>query len=305
MGLNTSAKSPDVLSKTQVQILRKLAYYSLFSYPLALQDFALESEPELNELVEQGWIAKSGELYALSNNPEDFKRRIEGNELAERAMPKAKKRANFIAQFPFVRGVYISGSLSKGFMTEDGDVDFFVVTKPGRLWLARTMLIAFKKLFLLNSRKFFCMNYFIDTNHLEIEEKNIFTAIELSTLLPICDLGFHQQFANSNTWTEGYIAGSTMGKANQVVKPGGLKKFLEFLLSNWIGSSLDNFFFKLTLNVWEKKFGNFKPKDFELALKSRKYVSKHHPQNFQKKVLEGFEKKITELENLHNIDLSL
>ena len=27
-------------------------------------------------------------------------------------------------------------------MAEDGDIDYFVITEPGRLWIARTLLIA-------------------------------------------------------------------------------------------------------------------------------------------------------------------
>ena len=73
-------------------------------------------------------------------------------------MPKAIKRAKFISKFPYIENVSISGALSKNYYNNDGDIDFFLITQPNRLWIARTLLIIYKKMFLLNSRKYFCVN---------------------------------------------------------------------------------------------------------------------------------------------------
>ena len=43
---------------------------------------------------------------------------------------KATKRARFISRFPYVEGVGISGSLSKGYYDDDGDIDFLLLQKP-------------------------------------------------------------------------------------------------------------------------------------------------------------------------------
>ena len=100
-------------------------------------------------------------------------------------MHKALRNARLIFHFPFTRAIMISGSLSKNYADEASDVDYFIIVKPGRLWIARTLLIIYKRIFLMNSKKYFCVNYFIDEDHLEIEEKNLFTAVELTTLIPI------------------------------------------------------------------------------------------------------------------------
>ena len=85
-------------------------------------------------------------------------------------------------QFPFVRGVFISGSLSKRCAAEKEDVDYFIVTSANRLWIARTIMHLYKKLTYLRGRQDrYCMNYFIDEEALEIKEKNIFTAVEMIT----------------------------------------------------------------------------------------------------------------------------
>ena len=77
----------------------------------------------------------------------------------------------FISKFPYVRAILLSGSISKGYMDKDSDVDYFIITQPNRLWVTRLLLMLFKKIFLFNSRKVFCINYFVDSEKLEIEEK--------------------------------------------------------------------------------------------------------------------------------------
>ncbi len=143
-----------------------------FPYPLQAQEI-LEFLPgkidpgklhhSLEQLVDEGYIYRHGEFYSLKPEPHLVPRRLKGNEAAHRMMQKAHKFSRLIAAFPFVRCVCISGSLSKGFIDEQGDIDYFIITRPGRLWIARSLLIGFKKVFLLNSRKYFCVNYFIDT----------------------------------------------------------------------------------------------------------------------------------------------
>ncbi|MGB0403669.1 MAG: nucleotidyltransferase domain-containing protein [Salibacteraceae bacterium] len=296
------------LSSSVKRAIRCVIYYSLFRYPLRFDELYLsESDKQkMDELVASKKLFGLNNYYSTLEIKDNLERRLQGNKLYDQTIDRAIKRAKFIFQFPFVEGVYISGSMSKGFMTEDGDVDFFIVTKPGRLWLARTILILFKKVFLANSRKFFCLNYFVDSDHLEIEEQNIFTATELITLIPVCDRGVLGEFNQKNQWVKHFYPNANfriplVGEC----KKGFLFQVFESVLKTKIGSWLDKRCMSLTLNVWKKKFGNFKPDDFDLALKSRTYVSKHHPQNFQKKVLTEFEERVNEFEKKHNLDLGL
>jgi hypothetical protein len=222
---------------------------------------------------------------------------LAGNKNAKGYFQKAHQVSKFIGKFPFVRGVYISGSLSKGYMPEDGDIDYFIITKPGRLWLARTLLILYKKIFLLNSRKYFCLNYFIDEDHLEIEEKNRFTAMELSTLIPMYNYPLYKNLWEANGWRAEFFPNAAMHPDEKVhpLKIKGWKNRLEKLLAGKLGEWLDTASMKLTLFFWKRKFDHFDDEQFKVALKSRKFVSKHHPQNFQNRVLKGFEDRLNSI----------
>ncbi|MEI9810645.1 MAG: hypothetical protein WDO16_23755 [Bacteroidota bacterium] len=139
----------------------------------------------LEQLVAEGTIFRIAEFYLLQNDSALVKRRREGNQRAGQLLPKAMRIGRFLSRFPYVRGVGISGSLSKMYADEKADIDFFIITKANRLWIARTFMHLFKKLTFLTGRQhLYCMNYYIDEKALKLGEQNIYTAIETVTLLP-------------------------------------------------------------------------------------------------------------------------
>ena len=310
-------RSEDILNKEPaISVIRTLIYYDVFDYPLSLQEILgnsvlapaerLKLTQILDLLTDRGIVFNIDGYYSLTNDPSKVKARIKGNNKALRWMEKAKWFAGLISRFPYIRGVSVSGSLSKGFLGNDPDIDYFIITQPNRLWLARTFLVAFKKVFLLNSYKYFCINYFIDTESLEIEEQNLFTATEIVTMIPMSGNGLKDEFLNCNGWINKYYPNysKTNNFTLQENKKGPGNSFLEFFLNNSLGDRLDSYFMKITTRHWKKKFGDkFPEEEFRLVFKSNKRISKHHPRNFQKKVLVEFEKRKARLENEMNINL--
>ena len=296
-------------------LLKPLLYFSLFQYPLTEAEIFAFSEvsskeqvnKELEKLVKEQVIYKIDDFYLFENDKSLVKRRLSGNQMAKDIQNKANKVSKLISKFPYVEGVGISGSLSKGYYDDDGDIDFFIITTPKRLWIARTFLIFYKKIFLLNSKKYFCVNYFISTNALEIDEKNRFTATELTTMLPMYGNGSFHSFYEQNKWVNSFLPNKTvaegLSKLNPVKKP-LFTKVAESILNTKIGDWLDSFFLKITYKKWKIKFNKLEEKQFNIALKSTKNVSKHHPLNFQRKVIERLNIKYDELKEKHNIHLA-
>lgn len=293
--------------------LKTILYFSIFKYPLTRAEiFKFTDTPsikhvdtELNLLLERGIIFKFQEFYTPENNPKLVTRRLNGNAMAEGILPKAFKMAKRIAKFPYVESVSLSGALSKGYYDNDGDVDFFIITTPNRLWVARTLLVLYKKIFLLNSKKYFCVNYFISTNHLKISEQNRFTATELVTLVPVYGKKTFQCFIDENQWAYSYfpnIEPIDFSKINDTNKS-FFSKAIELACNTSIGNYFDSFFRQITLKKWHSKFGNLASEDFKVAMKSTKHVSKHHPQNFQKKVIDRLNLDYTSLRKRYNLEL--
>lgn len=264
-----------------------------------------DTSNELQQLVNQKILTQVDEFYVYGSDLDSVIKRLRGNMHAKKIMIKARERALFISKFPFVESVGVSGSLSKGYYDNESDIDFFVITKHNKLWVCRTLLMMYKKLFLLNSRKYFCVNYFVSSEQLEIEEKNRFTATELKTLIPMQGKHSFQKFYEQNTWVKNYFSKfeANLESLPEIQKP-LLTKAIELVFDNGFGNSVDYLFKSITLRKWKSKFSFLSEDDFKIALKSTKNISKHHPSNFQKKVILSLNNKLEEVQRNYNIEVS-
>ena len=295
--------------------LKPLLYFSLFKYPLTKAEILSFSscnnqdgtQAELKRLVNENVVYKIDDFYCLENDKSQITRRLAGNEGAKKVAKKADRMSRFISRFPFVEGVGLSGALSKGFFDEEGDIDFFIITAPGRLWIARSLLILYKKIFLLNSKKYFCVNYFVSENALEIPEKNVFTATELVTLIPMYGNGSFHTFYDRNDWAYIQFPNKSYDEGLDALKPIKKSRFIQLvekLFNGHIGDRLDTFFLRLTYKKWRTKFNHLDRDQFDIAMKSTRDVSKHHPNNFQQKVITRLNEKYREYQEKYDIPLS-
>lgn len=296
-----------------METLKTILYFSIFRYPLKIEEIhsytnyesVSDTEKELQHLIDEKILIKVDDFYVYGSDLDSVIKRLRGNMYAGRALRIAQKKAKFIAKFPFVKAVGVSGSLSKGYYDNGSDIDFFVITEPNKLWLCRTFLMLYKKIFLLNSRKYFCINYFISTSQLEIEEQNRFTATEMKTLIPMQGKAVFVDFFRSNPWVNDYFNkfSPDLSLVPDFEKPLLVKSF-EFIFGNQIGNFIDSSFKKITLSKWKAKFRMMSEEEFKIALKTTKNISKHHPSHFQKKVILDLNNRIDEVGHNFNINLA-
>jgi len=311
--INVALSQSYQLDAKEASLFKALLYFQIFSFPLTLKELwtysAFSSRQEFKECLHQwvsaGFIVLKDGYYLLNPEGGEIADRHQGEERAKAMWQKGCEKARLIQKFPFVRAVFISGSMSKGVVAPDGDVDFFIITKPGRLWLGRTLLALYKKVFLLGSHRYFCINYFIDYQFLKIEEQNQFTATEMATLIPMAgNPSLVSQFFKENSWVEDYypnfVAKVPLYKSESE-KAG--KRFLEKVLDLFGAALVEIFCRWLTTTFWKRKFRQMAPEDYKIALKSNKHVSKHHPLQFQKRVLSDLHKKIAKFENANGLKL--
>lgn len=315
MNYPLSAYKP--LTTSQSAVIRVLMYFDIFNYPLKADEIVnltqipsaglIKIEKDLSLLTDSAYILNEGEFYGLSNSNlnENIKIRKKGSILSKRKMKTSRFFSFIIALCPYVRAICLSGTISKGFMKNDSDIDYFIITKPDRLWIARTFLTLFKKIFLLNSYKNFCINYFIDTDHLEIPDKNIFTATELSYLLPVYNYEVYLKLKQSNTWVESFLPNFKNRDDKYLIKYKyfTIKKWIEKLLDLSIADRLETLCFSFSKKYFDKKYRSLKSEAKSLVNRHKKYVSKLHPNNFQEKVIQQLQAKTEEFEILHNIEL--
>jgi hypothetical protein len=291
--------------KAELAILKTLIYFDIFDYPLSEKEiknflgYDISHEIFTSALLQLSFdkmIFRLGEFYSLQNNRHRAEERMQGNLRAQPLLAKAAKIGAFLYKFPYVRAVAVSGSLSKNYADRKADIDYFIITQANRLWVARTILHLFKKFtFLVGKENFFCMNYFVDEEDLIIPEKNIYTAVEIVTLLPLAGTFTLNKFFEKNNWTKKWLPCYEYKRNLKTAERGsGFKKFTEWFLNSRAGEKFDTFLYRWTTRRWQKKeqLGRKNSKGRVMNLVTGKHFSKSNPETFQEKILTRYNDKI-------------
>lgn len=298
------------MSTLRENIIRTLLYYDIFRHPLSSYEiFSLlpqnsisktdvikALEENLNDTVQ---ISSKNNYYFIGQNENYIELRKFRESFSKKSWKLARAVTHLIKRFPFVRAVFVTGSLSKNSSMPDSDLDFMVVASDRRLWVCRTLLMLFKKIFLLNNYKFFCINYFISESSLSIEDKNIFTATEIIHIKSTFNSDMMNKFLRSNSWVKNYFPNykicdpyfnSSGVKVND--RKSFMQKIFEIFFTGKTGDKIDKYFREKTIRHWKKKYSHLDEKDREHMFRSTISVSKTHPGNMQKVILNNYKERL-------------
>lgn len=204
-------------------ILRTLAYADVFDHPLTpdeihrylVQERATGSavSTALRVMVPDRVGEADGHFF-LRGRHDLVERRRRRAEAAGRLWPVARRYADRIASLPFVRGVGLTGSLARdcadeapaggGGASGTTDVDYLVVTEPGRVWVCR----AFIGLLSRRARRRgveLCANYVLSEDALALRDRTIYTAHELVQLVPLAGTRAFRRLRAENGWVADFL----------------------------------------------------------------------------------------------------
>jgi predicted nucleotidyltransferase len=123
----------------------------------------------------------------------------------------AQRLVKALSKIPSVEGVFLTGSVAAWNALPGADIDLMIVTTPNTLWLTRTVVVGLLKI-TGNYRSRYkvvnkvCTNIFLDTNHLKIEEKNLYTAHEVLQAECLFDRnGIQKRWLKENSWTKLFL----------------------------------------------------------------------------------------------------
>ena len=85
------------------------------------------------------YLVQEGGYYVLPGREHLIALRRGRSQQAHRLWPRALTYGRWISRLPFVRMVAVTGTLSVDNVEQQADLDYLVVTAPGRLWLCRGM----------------------------------------------------------------------------------------------------------------------------------------------------------------------
>jgi hypothetical protein len=195
-------------------ILLAVAYADIFDYPLTIAELhryligaaatpaaihaALNHDHAPYPLVSSdGYVVLRGREAIVATR----RRRAR---VAARLWPQALRYGQVIAGLPFVRMVAVTGALAMDNVDPGADIDFLIVTEPGRLWLCRALVVGLVRLAARRGDRL-CPNYFLSERALALDEQTLYTAHELTQMVPIAGLATYYHMRRVNAWADAFL----------------------------------------------------------------------------------------------------
>jgi hypothetical protein len=243
------------------EVLKPILYADIFDYPLTFDEIykflefkatTAEVRMLLDRAIEQQMIVTIDGFYSLADRPHLAAKRHERWRASQVLWPPAIRYGRWIASLPFVKMVSVTGSLAVE-NPRDGvdDIDYLIVTKPGRLWLCRALIVLTVRFGHLRGVHL-CPNYLLTENVLYFEDNNLFTAREMLQMVPLYGQKFYVNMREINGWVTDYLPqgkGLNLEKINDELSSGQnvLKTLGEFVLGGFLGDLVEKFLQKVQI----------------------------------------------------------
>ena len=254
----------------QQSILATLNYFDLFDYPLTLEelhvylycppkelsDIGLVLQILDEQLIPRGFVACVRGIYTLAGREAIVSTRLERYESVHWKYKKAVRYGRLLAMLPCVRMVAVCNELAYGNARDEGDIDLYIVSRHGYLWLTRLFCSVVMELLgqrpniaTKEKKDALCLSFLASDHGLDCQSL-LLPAVDgivdiqflywIIQLTPIYDKGdYYEQFYNQNAWVEEYlpfrithglhrrrmIRLSLWGKIFKVVLEGGVRLF--------------------------------------------------------------------------------
>ena len=232
----TLAKAGAGMTKRNMTLLaqsiyKTLAFYDVQDFPLTLFEVRnyLIREPGLESVsvsLIQATFSELGSLvacktglYFLAGREElvEFRRRHYRTSL--KRFIKIRRYLKPLRHFPYLRAVAISGSQALSNGGRGSDIDLFILTGKDRIWLTRAIVSFY--FHLLAKRRHgkhiagrFCLNHYLVEDVSIDQDRNLYTALEYASLLPILGERSWQNFWAMNGWVRGFLDNPVFQKHN-------------------------------------------------------------------------------------------
>ena len=300
------AMRPRPTSGLENDILKVLLYFDVFQFPLTVSEIyhflpsnsitpAHVSRALLSPSLSGRVKRENGYFFLATATNSYAEERLEKERRAARLMSVARVMAKIIRVFPYVRGVFLSGELSKGIASKKSDIDFVIVTKEGRLWIARTLLIVFKKLFLLNRKRFFCLNHFVTEHHIRVELRNIYTATEVVTLVPLENDIMFSRYMVANLWVTQFFPNWKIDERilrSDRTGKSVMREILELIIPDRIADRLDPWLMLKWQQMWRTRYAQLSDEELNRKYQCSSYSSTAYGGDYQGSILRAFENRL-------------
>ena len=181
----------------------------------------VSADMEMSDIVDSA-LHKKVSIYTLPQYSIYFRKRLSRQAISKDKMKMVSRFISVAKRVPFVAFLGISGSVAMANAKKNDDVDLFVVSSPGRMWICRLLLLCIAQVFGLRRSRGLryaphtvCMNLFFDGADLEIpaEKQSLFTAHELLQMKLVWNKhDTYKKLLAANTWILKFLPNHKISK---------------------------------------------------------------------------------------------
>ena len=222
-------------------IARTVAYADLFEYPLDGAEIhryligEAASPEEVSAMLEQdrglgAYVERTGDKFHLRGRGATIETRRTREAAAAELWPIARAYGALVARLPLVRFAGVTGALAMSNAERGADIDLFVLTHPGRVWLCRLLVLAVVRFAALRGHRL-CPNFLLSTERLALRERNLFTAHEIAQMVPLQATEWYAHFIDANRWAFDFLPNTATVRDRPERADGVLTRLATWLLS--------------------------------------------------------------------------
>lgn len=239
-------------------ILRTLAFFDAQDMPLTLMEvrnYLIQADGEELRRIEEtlqgelaGAVGFVGGFYFLRGREElpDLRRQRYRTSLIR--FRRARFFLRGLRYMPYVRAIAISGSQALLQSSRKSDIDLLLIAAPQRIWLCRLLVSLYFQILGVrrHSEKIenrFCLNHYVSAGRPIEEDKNLYTAVEYASLIPMLGAPALQDFYARNGWIRDFLpmAEPPVGSMYGYPEFSPLQKIFESVFDYTIGGPLNHF----------------------------------------------------------------
>lgn len=292
-----------------------IVYFDIFDYPLTLveiwkwlyqpdRSYSLsEVQAALEKMSDK--IETSNGFYFLTGKGWSVEQRLSRYALAEAKFRRAIKFIKIFRFIPFIKMIAVCNSLAYSNSDPAGDIDFFIIVKKNRLWLARFLAVGLLKILgvrprAINKQDTIDANFFVAEDGLNIANLQIaagdpYLAYWVNQLVPIFNMdGVYHKFQQANHWVKKILPNSFNYELNDrrrvnLTWPVRIARFLLSILLDYDFS--EKWQKKIQLKIMPVDLKQMMNQDTRVVVNNQ--VLKFHRQDRREEYLKKFKQSLT------------
>lgn len=277
---------------TGAAIKKTLAFFDIFQHPLTnfeLFQWLFSREKidlfDIIAAVKRAGIQEANGFFFLSPAARDLYWKRQTRAISnDRKFVLALRSARLISWVPFIRLVAVCNTLSFNAAEPESDIDFFIITRRGRIWFVRFLVSMILSAFNLRRHGFkvtdkICLSFFVSDDNLDFKKivlasdeqghADIYLIYWIANLIPLINREkILEKFRQVNNWAFEHLANFDFnGKTKNFHEVDTsrsfdyMRRFLERCFGGRLGDNFEEFFkkiqlFKILRNKQSRYFAN-------------------------------------------------